>query len=156
MPQRCNLLRKGPGATRKILPLLRHAVLSGDGARVPVGMRAWRYAILCASILGRHARSPVGHRMPQGRSFLLACCPRRKMRKHKHKKGVTVLHSSSPLPQFGSGLSLLSPGKQAKLAKDEQQAKFSPFFLHPSIHNAEDADPTAFSFLPRRVQAPGG
>jgi hypothetical protein len=28
---------------------------------------AWRYAILCAPVPGRHARSPVDHRMHQGR-----------------------------------------------------------------------------------------
>jgi hypothetical protein len=34
-----NPLRIGPVATRKILLLLRPAIPSGDGARVPVGMR---------------------------------------------------------------------------------------------------------------------
>jgi hypothetical protein len=38
-------------------------------------------------------------------------------------------------------------------AKDKQLARFSPFFLYLSIHNAEDADSAAFRFLPSRGQA---
>ena len=126
-----NPLRIGPGATRPILPLLRPAVLSGDGARVPVGMppgdtqsfanRCWgdtrdrRSAAGCPKagfLLGRHASSPVGHQTLQGRfsSCSPAVCRR--------TGGVTGLAAARPRdalhPRQAGALPVLDvPGKDS-------------------------------------------
>lgn len=69
-----NCLRIGPEAAYQILPLLRPAVPSGDGDRVPVGMPPGDTQSFAARSMDHTRDLRLGHRMSKTVFLLLACC----------------------------------------------------------------------------------